>query len=70
MEIVVINATNEGYTTKQVKHTMTVEEVINQLEQFDLQSKVYLSFDNGYTFGGITASDIDCQVVDEVEDED
>lgn len=61
MEIVVINATNEGYTPKQVKHTMTVEEVINQLEQFDLQSKVYLSFDNGYTFGGLSASDFDCQ---------
>ena len=61
MEIVVINATNEGYTPKQVRHTMTVEEVINQLEQFDPQSKVYLSFDNGYTFGGITARDIDCQ---------
>lgn len=45
----------EGYGIDQVRHTMTVEELINFLSDFDGDTPVYLSFDNGYTYGGITA---------------
>jgi hypothetical protein len=35
---------------------MTVGELIEYLEQFDEDTKVYLSNDNGYTYGSITES--------------
>lgn len=33
---------------------MTVGEMIDVLSQYDEDTPVYLSFDNGYTYGGIT----------------
>lgn len=51
---VIIEAKREGYGTDQVYRTMTVGELIAYLEQFNEDAKVYLSHDNGYTYGGIT----------------
>ena len=34
--------------------TMTAGELINFLAQYDEDTPIYLSFDNGYTYGGIT----------------
>lgn len=53
-EEVIIAARREGYSTDQVFRTMTVSELIEYLEQFNGDAKVYLSHDNGYTYGGIT----------------
>ena len=53
-EIVYINANREGYGIDQVRHTMTVGELIAYLEQFDEDAQVYLKHDGGYTYGGIT----------------
>jgi len=36
------------------KQKMTAGELINFLAQYDEDTPVYLSFDNGYTYGGIT----------------
>ena len=44
----------EGYTIDQIKRTMTVAELRDFLEGFYRETPVYLSFDNGYTYGGIT----------------
>ena len=44
----------EGYGTDQISRTMTVGELIDFLSQYDEDTPVYLSFDNGYTYGGIT----------------
>jgi hypothetical protein len=33
---------------------MTVGELIAFLEDFDEDTPIYLSFDNGYTYGGVT----------------
>ena len=51
---VIIEAKREGYGTDQVYRTMTVGELKAYLEQFNDDAKVYLSHDNGYTYGGIT----------------
>lgn len=67
MERVIIRANNEGYTPAQIRETMTVEELIGYLEQFDLNSHVYLSFDDGYTFGGLKPQDIDSEEVTDEE---
>ena len=48
-----IKAEREGYAPNQVRGTMTVEELIGYLEQFGGDTPIYLSHDNGYTYGGI-----------------
>ena len=55
-EQVIIEANREGYSTDQIGRTMTVGDLIAYLEQFNENAKVYLSHDNGYTYGGITES--------------
>lgn len=63
-QIVLIDAQREGYSTDQIRHTMTVGELIAYLEQFEDDSPVYLSHDNGYTYGGIRQERITDDYVD------
>ena len=49
-----INANRTGYAPDQIRHTMTVGELIGYLEQFDKDAQVFLKHDGGYTYGGIT----------------
>lgn len=65
MTKLMIEAEREGYSTDQIRHTMTVGELIAYLEQFDEDEPVYLSHDRGYTYGGITEDRFD-----EVEEEE
>lgn len=59
MEVAVIKATREGYSIEQVvKKAMTVKELIAELRQFDEESPVIISNDNGYTYGPIRQYDI------------
>lgn len=51
---VFIESVREGYSVDQVRETMTVGELINFLSDFDEDAEIYLSNDNGYTYGGIT----------------
>ncbi len=52
-QVLFINAEREGYGIDQIRHTMTVSELIGYLEQFDEDTPVYLKHDGGYTYGGI-----------------
>ena len=54
MAKLMIAAEREGYSTDQIRNTMTVGELIAYLEQFDEDEPVYLSHDRGYNYGGIT----------------
>lgn len=54
MARVIIAADREGYDIDQVRETMTVGELVALLQDYDEDAPVYLSHDNGYTFGGIT----------------
>ena len=54
-----INAHRTGYAPGQVRHTMTVAELIAALEDFPEDAPVYLKHDNGYTYGGISWGDIE-----------
>ena len=58
MERLIINTMREAYSTEDVRRTMTVGELKGFLEDFDEDTEIMLSFDNGYTFGGITESRI------------
>lgn len=62
---VIIEAKREGYSPDQCGSTMTVRELINELELYSDDDEVYLSHDNGYTYGSISQGDIsvkDCGV--------
>ena len=53
MEKLIYSTSREGYGIDQIRRTMTAGELINFLAQYDEDTPVYLSFDNGYTYGGI-----------------
>lgn len=52
---VYIEGRRDGYNPDQCGKTMTVGELIAYLEQFEEDAEVYLSNDNGYTYGRIEA---------------
>ena len=53
MEKLVYSTFREGYGVDQISRTMRVGELISFLEDYDEDTPIYLSFDNGYTYGGI-----------------
>ena len=53
--ILTMKAEREGYAPDQIARTMTVGELIEFLNNFDEDEKIYHSHDNGYTYGGINA---------------
>lgn len=65
-----ICGTREGYTTGQCDRTMTVGELIRYLEDFESNMPVYLSHDNGYTYGSVTDNTVYPAYYDDSEDED
>lgn len=69
-QVVIISAMREGYALSQINYTMTVGELIECLEQYDEDAQVYLSHDNGYTYGGINESRICEEYTGESEEEE
>lgn len=51
MECLIFEAENSGYNPGQVKNALTVKELKECLDKYDDNTKVYLSFDDGYTYG-------------------
>lgn len=51
--ILALEAERTGYTPDQVGQTMTVGELIALLSDYDEDTPIYTSQDNGYTYGGI-----------------
>lgn len=56
MDKLIIQTSRTGYATSQIDKTMTVEELIWQLREYELDTPVYLAFDGGYTYGGLRPS--------------
>lgn len=70
---VIIQTERQGYSPEQVNGTMTVGELKKLLEEYEEDSPIYLSFDNGYTYGGLNNSDFEEECIDDGtdnEDED
>lgn len=63
----IIQTLREGYGTDQVRRTMTAGDLIEALSEYDEDTPVYLSFDRGYTYGGITYERIEEQAGEEEE---
>ena len=65
---VYVSVTRDGYNSKQVSRTMTVAELIRRLQDFDRESPVYISFDGGYTVGGLNEDNLQEVPVREEDD--
>ena len=66
--VILIEAKREGYTIEQAENereAITVGELMQMLEDFDEDTKVYISNDNGYTYGSVTEYRIREDWVDE-----
>lgn len=59
----------EGYAPNQCGNTMTVGELIQYLNQFDEDAKVFYSNDNGYTYGSIKSYQINENYEEDDDDE-
>ena len=69
-QVIIIEAKREGYTIEQAENereAITVGELMRLLEGFDEDTKVYISNDNGYTYGSVTEYRIREDWVDEDE---
>ena len=67
-QVIIIEAKREGYTIEQAENereAITVGELMQMLEGFDEDTKVYISNDNGYTYGSVTEYRIREDWVDE-----
>lgn len=67
---VIISTRKDGYSPRQIRKTMNVGELKALLEEFNDDSPIYLSFDNGYTYGGLSRHDIEEDYIPTDEDED
>ena len=72
--LIIIEARREEYSEyKAAENTMTIRELINELEcwaeDFGDEAKVVLSHDNGYTYGGIRQRMISEKFPEEDEEE-
>lgn len=69
-QVLIIEAKREGYSIEQAENereAITVGELMQMLEEFDEDTKVYISNDNGYTYGSVTEYRIREDWVDEDE---
>lgn len=71
MKKLLLQTLREGYGIDQIRRTMTVGELIEFMGNYDEDTPVYLSFDNGYTYGGITEDQFeeDCEEDNDEEDD-
>ena len=70
MTKVILEAHRSSYSTDQIAHTMTVGELIEHLQGFEEDAKIYLSHANGYTFGAINARDFEEEYLNEETEEE
>ena len=66
---VFIAANRTAYTPEDVEHTLSVRDVIDALSDYPDDTPVYLKHDGGYTYGGITWTDLEEDYEDGSEDE-
>ena len=64
-EYLTIETHRSGYSVGQCGRTLSVAELIDYLSQWDENTPVYFSNDNGYTYGSISFDDINSGEVDE-----
>lgn len=70
-KIITLNTNRSEYDIREAaKSSITVKELIMELEQFDGEAKIVFSNDNGYTYGYVGAGYIDEHQVETEEEEE
>lgn len=72
-EVLIIEANREGYSIEQAENertAITVGELISLLEDFDEDTKIYISNDKGYTYGSVTEYRIHEDWIESEKEED
>ena len=59
MKHLILKTSRTGYSVSQCGSTLTVEELIDFISQWDGDTPVFFSNDGGYTYGSINFDDID-----------
>jgi len=59
MTKLILHAERDEYGIHQIKNTMTAGELISLLEEYNEDTPIYLSHDNGYTYGAILENRFD-----------
>lgn len=55
IKFLAINGNRDGYGPDQCGRTLTVRDLIEELQQFDDDLPIYLVNDGGYTYGAVTS---------------
>ncbi|MBQ8793938.1 MAG: hypothetical protein IJZ63_04245 [Clostridia bacterium] len=58
-KVLFIEGNRNGYAPSQCGRTLTVGELIELLECYDEDAKIYLRNDNGYTYGSLNEQDFE-----------
>ena len=72
-EVLIIEANREGYSIEQAENertAITVGELMRLLEDFDEDTKIYISNDKGYTYGSVTEYRIHEDWIESEEEDD
>lgn len=72
-QVVIIEARREGYSVEQAedeRKAITVGELMQMLEDMDEDAKIYISNDNGYTYGSVTEYRIRWEWVESGDDDE
>ena len=65
MDKLIINTSRDAYSVKDILNTMTVGDLKAFLEDLEDDTPIYLSFDNGYTYGAIKENTMEVDYEDE-----
>lgn len=58
-QAIIIEVQREGYSIDQCYRTMTAGELKQVLGEYEEDTPIYFSHDNGYTYGSLRAENID-----------
>lgn len=73
MRYVIFQTSRKGYSAQQAEEwdtALTVRELINVLQGYPQDEKVYFDNDDGYTYGSVTEDCIDEEEYEEEEDDE
>lgn len=69
MKALIIDAKRERYSISQIRRTLTVGELKDLLEEYDDETPIYLSHDDGYSYGGLSYDSLNEKDTDDNDEE-
>lgn len=72
IDYITIEARRDAYKVSDIKHSMTISELIDALKKYNGKTKAYICNDSGFTYGKISSIRINekTEIVDDDEEEE